>query len=201
MATFEIASVPSQPLTICSLTSCLTNSTLNTQTSSPQVNHVLGKHQARVLLSLKLISDVYPSSHPGFEPGLFRMGAWVTSTLPSPSGPIRITGSNLSRFRPQCESTKPDDFEGRRDYCPLASIECLPPSQVFFEGLGYCPIWPVSRLFFMYVLQLLASGNVIFVWLGRCTRWRTELSSAACNSQSGWFIWIGSKKYIYNWFM
>lgn len=59
------------------LTECLSNSTLNIQTTGPLVNFALQKYQAQVLLSLKVISS---ASHPKFEPRPFRTGGVRAAT-------------------------------------------------------------------------------------------------------------------------
>lgn len=69
------------------------DSTLEVQTGDPPVSFALGKRKTQVLPSLNFISGLYPPPPPGLNQNLFM---YVATTLPSPFGLIRSTGSSLS---------------------------------------------------------------------------------------------------------
>lgn len=64
-------------LTFLCLTGCLSHYNFRAQTPSHRVIFVLGKHQTQVLLSIELISDAFPPSYSGFEPGCLISRAFV----------------------------------------------------------------------------------------------------------------------------
>lgn len=122
----------------------------NAQTSGPPVNLAVGKHQARVSLSLELVSCAYPTSYPEFEPG---PSAWETWELPLhypvPLGWTKLLGLVFVQLPSSMSVNSARHLRRETRFLPVNSGWMPPTKSGFLNGFGLLPyLFFISFVFY-----------------------------------------------------